>query len=82
MTNEIKEEVKVVDPTPENTPKDPVDSEVGTSMSLPKILVTSTKTVDFPAFAWGIHEGETCELPNDQTQQKEILSKDFIKLVK
>lgn len=44
-------------------------------------LVTSTKTVDFPSLGWGIHAGETLELPVEEAAQKLILEKDFITLI-
>jgi hypothetical protein len=45
-------------------------------------FVTSGKTIDFPALDWGIHAGETRELPEDEAAQKTILSTTFITLVK
>lgn len=53
---------------------------IGTSVSPAK--VTSTKTIDFPALNWGIHTGEERELPVDEQAQKEILSKEFITIIK
>lgn len=44
------------------------------------LSVTSTKTVDFPSLNWGIHAGETRELPVDEAAQQIILEKDFITL--
>lgn len=41
-------------------------------------IVTSTRTVDFPAHGWGINAGESRELPDDEHAQKEILSKHYI----
>jgi hypothetical protein len=55
------------------TEQPPVDVE-------PTRLVTSTKTIDFPALGWGIHAGETRELPEDQVAQTTILSNVFINL--
>ncbi len=36
--------------------------------------VTSTKSVDFPSFGWGITAGDTRELPEDKDAQKVILT--------
>ena len=35
--------------------------------------VTSTETLSFPQFNWGIHAGETRELPADKEAEKAIL---------
>lgn len=40
--------------------------------------VQSTKTIHFPKFNWGIHAGETRELPQDESAQKEILKNSAI----
>lgn len=34
---------------------------------------TSTKTLHFPQFEWGIHAGETRDLPEDKDAEKAIL---------
>jgi hypothetical protein len=36
--------------------------------------VTSTKSVSFPKFDWGITAGQTRELPEDKAAQKAILA--------
>lgn len=36
--------------------------------------VTSTETISFPQFNWGIHAGETRELPEDKEAQAAILA--------
>lgn len=36
--------------------------------------VTSTKTVDFPQFRWGIDAGAERELPEDKEAQEAILA--------
>lgn len=46
------------------------------------IRVTSTMTVDFPSLGWGIHEGEERDLPVEVASQNEILSKEFISIIK
>lgn len=67
-TTEVEEE-KVEPPAP-ITPPTPVVKKV-----------FSSQTVDFPSLGWGIHAGETLELPADEAAQAEILQKDFIKLI-
>lgn len=37
------------------------------------VRVISTKTIDFPSLDWGIHAGETRELPVEQAAQEIIL---------
>lgn len=53
------------------------DTEVTPKTSVKK-FVTSSKTVDFSNFNWGIHVDERKELPEDPVAQKEILSKFYI----
>jgi hypothetical protein len=45
-------------------------------------LVRSEKTVDFPSLGWGIHAGETRELPESEAAQQTILAVPFITLIK
>lgn len=46
------------------------------------VLVTSTMTLDFPTLGWGIHAGESRELPEDPEAQSVILARDCISKVK
>lgn len=41
--------------------------------------VTSTKTITFPKFRWGINKGEERELPEDKEAQEAILANPVIK---
>ncbi len=50
-------------------------------MNEEKITVTSNADIDFPELQWGIHAGETRELPVDEAAQEIILSNDHIKKV-
>lgn len=67
MTKEIKDEDK----------KETEVKETPAPKNLSK-QVTSSKTIDFPSFQWGIHEGEIRELPEDEEAQKVILSNAYI----
>ena len=67
-TNTNEEEVKAA-PAPQK-------------QAIQKVKVMSSKTWDSPTFNWGIHAGETRELPVDEALQKEVLSKEFITQVK
>ena len=40
--------------------------------------VTSTETVSFPQFNWGIRKGEELELPADEAAQAAILASEYI----
>lgn len=40
--------------------------------------VTSRKTLDYPELGWGIHAGETRELPQDKKAQEIILSNQYV----
>lgn len=40
--------------------------------------VTSSVTIDFPQFNWGIHAGETKELPEDEEARTSIIGHHFI----
>lgn len=74
-TTEPAEEVK----------KDPVEDAAPapeTKQSAQKVKVTSRATIDFPSIEWGIHAGETLELPVDEAAQKIILASEFITIVK
>ncbi len=42
--------------------------------------VTSVVTIDFPSLNWGIHAGETLELPEDAAARETILSSPYITL--
>lgn len=44
-------------------------------------VVTSTQTIDFPSFGWGIHAGEERELPENADARKEILSNPHISVI-
>ena len=44
--------------------------------------VTSTRSIDFPKFDWGITAGETRDLPEDKNAQKVILAHHSISKVK
>ena len=46
------------------------------------VIVTSTKTIDFPSLNWGIHEGEERELPVDVQAQQTILASEYITIKK
>jgi hypothetical protein len=46
------------------------------------VMVTASRTIDFPSLDWGINEGDTRELPSDPEAQKIILGSKFIKLTK
>lgn len=64
--------------TPPEKIKEEPKAEAPKEAPAKSLLVTSSKTVDFPSFDWGINAGETRELPTDKNAQVEILSKSYI----
>ncbi len=57
------------------------DSKKEVPESKKKILVTSSKTIDFPSLDWSIRADETRELPEGK-KGEEILKNHFINIKK